>query len=338
MSPTLAAAFLTSGRHLERAAHQQEHERQERPVHDVEGRRAAVGEVDHQVGDQPQTGQGGQDPAGVEAVRRGHRPLDLDLGRTRVDVELDHAVRTAWGHQGQGPGHHDHRDHCRDHVPRCERGLGDGDRLADLLDDERVGRRRRQRARPRVPHVPDDETGESGGDQQREVHPHALGPHLGGHLAGQQAARDQAEPPLHQGQQRGEDGDEHVRLHRSAGHCGHPGQPARTSRVLASMWPSSRTSAIWVMNSSSPDSPSPQPVSTAVGPASVSRRARAATTNVSRTANTSALGMNRSTTAFTGRMAPANGFRVVLVVSVIVRSIRRRSSMRPPTPSRHPAP
>ena len=63
------------------------------------------------------------------------------------------------------------------------------------------------------------------------------------------------------------------------------------------------TSAICVMNASSPDRPSPQPTTTSAGPAGVSSRHRAATANVSTMVNTSEDGMNRSIVVFSGRMA-----------------------------------
>jgi hypothetical protein len=120
----------------------------------------------------------------------------------------------------------------------------------------------------------------------------------------EQDADDEAEPP---GDERGHGRDEEDEEEACIALFGSPpsvSSSLRTGLVFARVWPSRRMSAIWVMNSRSPESPSPQPRTTSMGPASVSTRAMSATTKLSTMAKTSALGMNRSTTELTGRIIP----------------------------------
>src|SRR5699024_12155748 len=73
---------------------------------------------------------------------------------------------------------------------------------------------------------------------------------------------------------------------------------------LARMWPSSRMRHIWVMNSSSPASPSPQPMTTSAGAAAVKKSARTARMRVRTIAKFSADGIHCSRNRLIGRMIP----------------------------------
>ena len=89
----------------------------------------------------------------------------------------------------------------------------------------------------------------------------------------------------------------------------------RTGRVLASMWPSSRMSAIWVMKASRPERPSPQPCTRSTGLVRVTVSASSATISVRTIAKTIADGIQRSTTVLIGRIARASGAPVCFVVA-----------------------